>query len=183
MKRSFAKLESSRVTLLPASQVSARVSCQPDRPQSKVSVPGRFLAASRATTVPVRFEFHNPNARHVFVAGSFNGWNPSATGLVRLGGGHWVRFLWLPPGAHEYLFVADGVWFFDPHAKEYVANVYGTRNAVVKVEKPTRQVNGHSIRTDATASGVEIKCGSVRGLLRHSGKCRPPRLHSKSDIE
>jgi hypothetical protein len=91
---------------------------------------------------PIRFEFYHPAARRVCVAGSFNDWNPSATPLVPLGDGRWLRQLWLPPGPYEYLFVADGVWFFDPHAPDYVPNVYGTMNAIVEVTASHGGPNG-----------------------------------------
>lgn len=91
----------------------------------------------REISVPVRFVFEHPTARHVCVGGSFNDWDPSATPLVNLGGGRWLRLVWLPPGRHEYLFVADGVWFPDPHAIARVPNVYGTMNAVVEVLAPS----------------------------------------------
>lgn len=94
---------------------------------------------SRASTMPVRFEFHHPTARSVSLAASFNNWNPSATPLVDLGGGRWLRLVWLPRGRYEYLFVADGRWFFDPHALDYSPNVYGTMNAAVEVRESIGQ--------------------------------------------
>ena len=108
--------------------------CDPRRKLSRPSLPGVGRAD---TSGPVHFEFHHRTARRVFVAGSFNGWNPSATPLANLGGGRWLRLLWLPPGQHEYLFVVDGVWCFDPHAADYVPNVYGTMNATVEVFPPS----------------------------------------------
>jgi 5'-AMP-activated protein kinase regulatory beta subunit len=111
-------------------------------------------SVSRTTTTehgvlasPVRFEFFSPTARRVYVAGSFNDWNPSATPLAPLSGGKWLRHLWLPPGQYEYLFLADGVWFFDPHAPDYVPNVYGTLNAEVEVAASGSLANGNRIRT------------------------------------
>ncbi len=82
---------------------------------------------------PVRFAFHHSTAKRVFLAGSFNDWNPSVTPLVSLGHGQWLRLLWLPAGPHEYLFVADNIWLLDPEADDYVPNVYGTMNAVANV--------------------------------------------------
>ena len=41
--------------------------------------------------------------------------------------------MWLAPGEYEYLFEADGAWCFDPAARDYVPNSYGTMNAVIKV--------------------------------------------------
>lgn len=106
----------------------------------------------REICVPVRFVCEHPTARHVCIGGSFNDWEPSATPLVNLGGGRWLRLLWLPPGRHEYLFVADGVWFPDPHAIVRVPNVYGTMNAVVEV----------------LAASETAKRGCHRRLLRSS---------------
>jgi 1,4-alpha-glucan branching enzyme len=100
----------------------------------------------KALASPVRFEFCHPTARRVCVAGSFNDWNPSATPLVPLGGHKWLRMLWLPPGAYEYLFVADGVWYFDPLAKDYLPNVYGTLNAVIEVAASYLRANGKTVR-------------------------------------
>lgn len=84
----------------------------------------------------VRFEISYPNAKHVCVAGSFNDWNPTATPLAPSGRGKWLRELWLPPGTHEYLFVVDETWLFDPNAIDYVPNIFGGMNAVVAVAAP-----------------------------------------------
>lgn len=109
----------------------------------------------RVLASPIRFEFFRRTARRVCVAGSFNDWNPSATPLVSLGGGKWLRLLWLPPGQYEYLFVADGVWFFDPHAPDYVPNVYGTMNSVIEVFAPARHANGNLPRNLPSPNGRE----------------------------
>ena len=81
----------------------------------------------------VRFEFIHPTAKRVCVAGSFNGWNPSATPLAPAGRGRWLRELWLPQDTCEYLFVVDGVWMFDPNATDYMPNIFGGMNAVIEV--------------------------------------------------
>lgn len=106
----------------------------------RVSLGG--LNSESSVTVPVRFVFRSQAARSVCVAGSFNGWNQSATPLVHVGEGKWLRLLWLPPGRHEYLFVADGVWFFDPEATDYVPNVYGTLNSLITVFLPSKGASG-----------------------------------------
>lgn len=80
-----------------------------------------------------RFEFQSNEARTVCLAGSFNDWQPSATPMVALGDGHWVKELTLPPGRHEYRLVVDGVWQDDPRAKETAPNPHGGVNAVITV--------------------------------------------------
>ena len=85
----------------------------------------------RSPRMPVvRFEIIEPEAREVFLTGSFNNWHATATPLLNLGGGSWVKDLALPPGRYEYLFVVDGEWRPDPAATESVTNVYSGFNSV-----------------------------------------------------
>jgi 1,4-alpha-glucan branching enzyme len=81
----------------------------------------------------VSLEFNKPDARHVFVAGSFNEWKPEQTPLVPQGNGRWAGDLSVKPGRHEYLFVVDGQWVPDPNAKETVQNPFGGQNSVLVV--------------------------------------------------
>lgn len=83
---------------------------------------------SRAITC---FEFIHPNAREVFLAGSFSDWAPLP--MISLEPGRWVKQLTVPPGRHEYHFVADGEWAEDPTASEFVVKRPGGRNAVLIV--------------------------------------------------
>lgn len=82
---------------------------------------------------PVRLELTCPDAREVFVAGSFNDWKPAATPLKSAGDGRWAVELSLPPGRYEYRFIADGEWVDDPDAKEVVPNPHGGANALLVV--------------------------------------------------
>lgn len=82
-----------------------------------------------------------PTAKEVFVAGTFNDWNPRSHPLTRTGDGNWVRTLDLPAGRYEYKFVIDGEWCCEPRCdKAYegcpkcVANQFGTMNRVLVVE-------------------------------------------------
>ena len=69
------------------------------------------------------------------IAGTFNGWRPEATPMVAMGRGRWLKELVLPPGKHEYLFVADGCWLADPLAQATLPNPFGGVNSVVTVSK------------------------------------------------
>jgi hypothetical protein len=81
-----------------------------------------------------------PNAKTVFVAGTFNDWNPKSHPLTRVGDGRWALTLDAPPGRHEYKFIIDGAWCceqgcdkpFDGRP-ECVANEMGTMNRVLVV--------------------------------------------------
>ena len=52
-------------------------------------------------------------ARHITVAGDFNGWNTITHPFVKKNG-EWVCRLKLAPGRYQYKFVIDGVWTLDP---------------------------------------------------------------------
>jgi 1,4-alpha-glucan branching enzyme len=81
------------------------------------------------------------HATSVFLAGTFNGWNPRATPMRKYGDCEWRAALELPPGRYEYKFVVDGQWCCrrDCHDRAYpgpgcVTNEYGTFNLVIEVE-------------------------------------------------
>jgi 1,4-alpha-glucan branching enzyme len=86
--------------------------------------------------LPVHFEFTHPTAKQVSVAGSFNDWKPEAKSLHPGGDGKWFKETALKPGVYEYCLVVDGQWIPDPKAKESVANPFGGKNSVLRVEKP-----------------------------------------------
>src|ERR1035441_2436077 len=91
------------------------------------------VAVKAAAAPPPRIvlELVNPAAKQVFVAGSFNNWQPEQTPLSPAGNGRWAGGLKVGPGRHEYLFVVDGQWLPDPNAKESVENPFGGRNSVL----------------------------------------------------
>ena len=89
------------------------------------------LATEKAVKKPVSFSLNAPEATRVFVAGSFNGWDPVATPLKRDREGLWSRTVRLGPGRHEYRFVVDDVWWSDPTNPLRRPNEFGTENAVV----------------------------------------------------
>jgi len=113
---------------------------------SKGSVAGVLAPETRAAAKPVRLlleRFPNPNegrirlglyapdAQAVFVAGSFNGWQPAAMPLQKQAGGRWVVELTIEPGRHEYRFIVDGQWRDDPLSSAYVSNPFGGLNSVL----------------------------------------------------
>jgi 1,4-alpha-glucan branching enzyme len=82
----------------------------------------------------VSFEYYNPTAREVLVAGSFNDWQPAANPMSKQRGGKWSTELLLKPGCYEYRFVVDGQWQDDPMAARFVANAFGGLNCVIEVK-------------------------------------------------
>jgi 1,4-alpha-glucan branching enzyme len=78
------------------------------------------------------FEFRAEPSARVFVAGSFNGWDPEKHPLKFRDGLHRAALM-LPRGRHEYKFVVDGVWCVDPDCNEWTPNNVGSLNSVVTV--------------------------------------------------
>ena len=81
----------------------------------------------------VRFGYFKPEAREVFLVGSFNGWDPRMTPLHRDRLGDWSIEVELPTGEHRYRFVVDGEWCDDPAAQQTVQNPYGGFDAIMVV--------------------------------------------------
>jgi C-terminal processing protease CtpA/Prc len=58
-----------------------------------------------------------PDAKEVFVAGTFNSWAPEATPLARKGD-VWIAEVDAEAGRHAYKFIVDGRWITDPDNPE-----------------------------------------------------------------
>lgn len=98
------------------------VSTKPLEPKAETSKCGQ-----------VTLELVKPEAKSVYVAGTFNQWRPEQTPLRPAGNGRWVGDLRINPGRYEYLFVVDGQWLPDPNAREMVQNPFGGQNCVLTV--------------------------------------------------
>ncbi|MGO8928494.1 MAG: glycogen-binding domain-containing protein [Limisphaerales bacterium] len=81
----------------------------------------------------VALEVFCPGAREVFVAGSFNGWDPASTPLRPQWDGRWTVELILRRGKYEYRFLVDGQWTDDPLSPAYVSNPFGGLNCILAV--------------------------------------------------
>ena len=81
----------------------------------------------------VTFKLEHPEAREVFLAGSFNAWNPTAKSLKKDAKGVWKTTMMLSKGVYEYRFVVDGIWQDDPGNPENSMNEFGSHNSVLKV--------------------------------------------------
>ena len=68
---------------------------------------------SQAETTSLRrteFVCHAPDARAVFLVGSFNNWDAKANPMSQTADGQWLTVLDLPPGFYHYKFLVDGRW-------------------------------------------------------------------------
>lgn len=111
---------------------------------------------SPSSRVPVTVSFVHPTARTVFIAGTFNDWNPQAEPLHALGNGRWLKETTLPPGLYEYRFVVDGEWQADPSAHASVVNPYGGANSllqVISMDKPALAEHHYQTKEAARHAG------------------------------
>lgn len=82
----------------------------------------------------VRIEMRAPPGSEVFVAGSFNAWNPRQIRLKEHPqGGLFTTTLVLPPDRHEYKFIINGEWHVDPACPNWAMNEHGSLNSVLWV--------------------------------------------------
>ena len=77
-------------------------------------------------------------AQGVFLAGTFNDWDPIRTAMERQSDGSWKTELELAPGRYEYKFIVDGAWCCEPgradsDCADSVPNDFGTMNRVIEV--------------------------------------------------
>jgi len=71
----------------------------------------------------------------VYLAGSFNNWDPQAKPMTdKKNTGLFSAAVMLPPGSHEYKFVINGTWCVDPTNSDWTQNSHGTLNSVLVVE-------------------------------------------------
>jgi 1,4-alpha-glucan branching enzyme len=72
--------------------------------------------------------------KSVYLAGDFNGWDPSSLPM-QFTGSEWKCRVHLSPGKHLYKFIVDGNWIIDPSNKLWEQNEHGTGNSVIWIEE------------------------------------------------
>ncbi|RKX51470.1 MAG: hypothetical protein DRP50_08815, partial [Thermotoga sp.] len=78
----------------------------------------------------VSFYYDNSSAKSVYLAGTFNDWDPKAIPMKNENG-EWFVQLKLKPGVYEYRFVVDGTkWVEDPDAWGRIESGLGGYNSV-----------------------------------------------------
>jgi len=88
----------------------------------------------KVTKKRVTIEYDDPNAREVYLVGTFNGWNNSANPMKKNRAGNWTAVLYLVPGVYEYLFLVDGEFTEDPDARFSEPNKFEGYNSKFIVE-------------------------------------------------
>jgi 1,4-alpha-glucan branching enzyme len=81
----------------------------------------------------VRFQFTDIAARKVFLAGSFNAWDPSVRPLKKNAEGLWRTTVALEHGVYQYRFIVDGEWKEDPSFQNKLIDGSVAFNSVIVV--------------------------------------------------
>jgi hypothetical protein len=102
-------------------------------PPAQPAKPGSLAEEPLVDLRRVRFGYFHPDAREVFVVGTFNNWNPRANPMRRDALGDWSTEVELPAGEYHYRFMVDGAWRDDPCAAQTALNSFGSFDAVVVV--------------------------------------------------
>ena len=80
----------------------------------------------------VTFTLHAEKGQDVYVAGEFNGWDPTAKKMAyKARQGIYTATLKLAAGTYQYKFVIGGTWCADPENANAVQNDQGTFNSVI----------------------------------------------------
>ena len=81
------------------------------------------------------FTLEAPDARSVYVTGSFNDWSLDESCRMRLETeGRWTVSVPLRPGTHKYQFIVDGKWQEDPANSQTERNSFGDINSLIEVK-------------------------------------------------
>jgi 1,4-alpha-glucan branching enzyme len=89
--------------------------------------------ADKESRKRIIFKFNDAGAGQVYIAGSFNSWDPTVRPLKKDAKGVWKTSITLPQGAHQYRFIVDGQWIEDPASGHKEMNEFGGFNSVVHV--------------------------------------------------
>ena len=81
----------------------------------------------------VEFALRVPEARKVFLAGEFNGWDTQSLPMKKDKSGIWKTKIKLSSGRYEYKFFEDNIWVESLPGVEQVSNPLGTKNFIAWV--------------------------------------------------
>ncbi|MFO7653503.1 MAG: alpha-amylase family glycosyl hydrolase [Candidatus Krumholzibacteriia bacterium] len=140
--------------------------------------------AAPADAAEVEFAHRAPGAKAVYLAGSFNDWDPAARPMSdEDGDGTWTAVVELAPGTHQYKFVVDGDWHADPGNPTGVDDGFGGRNSVVEVAAGADRIvaGGETAATAGPAAQAVRPGGGADGKVdvtfSHAPGGKPGSVH------
>jgi glycosidase len=117
--------------------------------------PAAEPAAGGGVRVTFLYEVGEGQSSQVFVAGSFNGWDPTAEKMSdEDGDGIYVLVKEMAPGEYHYKFVDNGNWLTDENAASFVDDGFGGQNSVLTVTAGTPMIVGMYSKVPDGIEGV-----------------------------
>ena len=80
------------------------------------------------------FVLKAPQAKSVYVTGSFNDWSLDENCRMSNNDGVWTLKVNLKPGTYKYQFIVDGKWQEDPANTSVERNSFGDVNSLIEVK-------------------------------------------------
>jgi 1,4-alpha-glucan branching enzyme len=81
----------------------------------------------------VKFFWRNPSAHRVYLVGDFNRWDEHSHPMRKMADEKFELALDLPPGQYQFKYLADGIYWNDPDADDYVDNYWGSEDSVIRI--------------------------------------------------
>ncbi|MGB9823526.1 MAG: glucodextranase DOMON-like domain-containing protein [Candidatus Hydrothermia bacterium] len=110
------------------------------------------------------FRFFQEGAKEVYLAGTFNNWNPNTLKLENKGQ-YFETQLELKPGIYEYKYVVDGTWKEDPFNTRKVPDGFGGFNSQFELTPDGKlvysQITSPEKKTEMNWKGPEVVGDSV----------------------
>jgi len=117
------------------------ISCAPvkegkpvEQPQATMSPKMKEIIKEEVKDIiSTSFVLAAPDARSVYVTGSFNDWSLDETCRMRMDDGQWEVKVPMRPGLYKYQFIVDGRWREDPANPRQERNSFGDINSLLEV--------------------------------------------------
>ena len=116
-----------------------------------------ILYSVEITESGVLFEYKDESAQSVFLVGSMNNWNTTATSMEKDENGIWEIILNLDSGKHTYKFMVDGNWHYDQENPNVEDDGYGGSNSVIEIDKNGKLMNQSIKNSDGNKSNFNPK--------------------------
>ncbi len=116
-----------------------------------------ILYSVEITESGVLFEYEDENAQSVFLVGSMNNWNTTATPMKKDENGIWEIILKLDSGKHTYKFVVDENWHYDQENPNVEDDGYGGSNSVIEIDKNGKLMSQSIKNSDGNKSTFNPK--------------------------
>lgn len=117
-----------------AASASAAADAAPAVENNRLSDAMQAMVREHAAgMMETRFVLEAPEARSVYVTGSFNDWSLDENCRMHQEDGKWIAKINLTPGVYKYQFIVDGRWREDPGNPRQERNSFGDINSLLEV--------------------------------------------------